>query len=167
MEKEDTAIYVLDSSVFIEQKSRQFLGKTIVTCYEVIDEMKSLKASIEADYLQKQGLEVLEPQDEFFDKVQALRKTTNDKVSKTDMKVVALALQFHQKGKKVVLVSDDYAVQNLAKILKIEINSPTQKGAKDAFAWYKKCKSCGSKVPQEENECPVCGSEAKFVPRRM
>src|SRR3989344_9502055 len=97
-------IYVLDSTVFAEKQASKFVDNACVTVLEVSDELKSLEAKIEFDRL-SHGIEILEPDKNFIDAVEKIAKSTNDKVSKTDIKVIALALHFKSKNKPTVLVS--------------------------------------------------------------
>src|SRR3989344_7391519 len=94
-------IYVLDSTVFAEKQASKFVDNACVTVLEVSEEMKSLEAKVEFDRLQH-TLEILEPEKKFIDEVEKIVKMTNDKVSPTDKKVIALALQFKSKNKQVV-----------------------------------------------------------------
>lgn len=157
-------IYVLDTTVFAEKQASKFVGSACVTVLEVAEELKSLDAKIEFDRLQH-AISIIEPEKEFVAKVEAIVKKTNDKVSQTDKKVVALALHFKSKKKEVVLVSDDYSVQNLAKTLGIQIKPLSQKGIKQTLEWKRKCKACGREILGNAEECAICGSAAKFVPR--
>ncbi len=156
-------IYVLDSTVFAEKQASKFTENACVTVLEVADEMKSLDAKVEFDRL-SHTISIMEPEKEFTEKVEQAAKKTNDKVSPTDKKVIALALHFKAKKKAVVLVSDDYGVQNVAKSLGVEFLSVRQKGIKAQFEWQRKCTACGK--PMLGTECQICGSAGKFVPKR-
>ena len=156
-------IYVLDSTVFAEKQASKFTENACVTVMEVAEEMKSLEAKVEFDRL-SHIINIMEPEKEFVESVEKAAKKTNDKVSNTDKKVIALALHFKAKKKAVVMVSDDYGVQNVAKSLKLEFMPLKQKGIRQQFEWMRKCKACGKPMPGEE--CQICGSAGKFVPKR-
>ncbi|MFH1432030.1 MAG: hypothetical protein ABIG84_02330 [archaeon] len=159
-------LYILDSTVFLETETGFLAGKACATVYDVAEEMKSTKASIEFDKMVRLGLEIIEPEKTYIDEAEKTAKSTNDKVSCADKKVVALALHFKAKGKDVAVVSDDYGVQNLCKHLNLEIVPQSQKAIRQKLTWLKKCSACGKRVESFEDICPVCGSPLKYVPKR-
>jgi len=158
-------LYILDSTVFLEGLVPFVEGKPCVTVFEVAEEMKSGRASIEFDKMQRLGLAIIEPGSASVKRVEEVAKGTNDKLSNADKMVVALALHFREEGKTVVVVSDDYAVQNLCKHLKVEILPLSQKGIRRKFTWHKKCMACKKIVETTEDICPICGSPLKYVPK--
>ena len=88
-----------------------------------------------------------------------------DRVSKADVSVVALALELREKGKNVVVVTDDYSVQNLCSFFKMEFTPVATQGIRERVEWVKKCIYCNISV--EEDECPRCGMhDFRFVPRK-
>ncbi len=158
-------LYILDSTVFLETPAPFLENKPCVTVFEVAEEMRSGKASIEFDKMQRLGLAIIEPGEASIKRVEDIVKGTNDKLSKTDRRVVALAIHFKEKDKNPVVVSDDYAVQNLCKHMKIETLPISKKGIKHKFTWHKRCMACKKIVETTEDTCPVCGSPVKYVPR--
>ena len=80
------------------------------------------------------------------------------KLSETDIRLIARALDEARSGKKPVLVTDDYSIQNVALLLGIEVETVIQPGISKAFKWIKVCRGCGRKVT-EGDVCPICGSE--------
>lgn len=158
-------IFVLDSTVFIEGQTAFISDKACVTVFEVAEEMKEGRAAIEFERALRMGLEVVEPDKGRVRTVEGAAKETNDKVSRADTRVVALALQFRDKGKSVAVASDDYAVQNLCRRFKIEVVALSKRGIRQEFRWIKKCRGCGKIVESSDEVCPVCGSQFKFVPK--
>ncbi len=159
-------LYILDSTVFLERQTPLIEGKPCATVFEVAEEMKSNQASIEFDRMQRLGLAILEPESRHKKSAEEAAKQTNDKLSETDKAIVALALHFREKGKNTVVVSDDYAVQNLCRHLKIESLPLSRKGIKRKFTWHKKCIGCKKIVETTEDSCPICGSNLKYVPKQ-
>lgn len=158
-------ILILDSTVFLEGASGGLPEGARVTVFEVAEEMKSGKAAIEFDKIQKMGLEIIEPKEEFVLAAKKLQEKTEDRVSATDIRVIALALQFKSRGKEVAVVSDDYAVQNLCKREKISFLPLSKKGITRELNWKGRCKACGAPMP--EDTCDVCGSTGKkYVPQQ-
>ena len=158
-------LFVLDSTVFIEGQTAFISDKACVTVFEVAEEMKEGRAAIEFEKALRMGLEVIEPEVKHVKVVEGAAKETNDKVSRADTRVVALSLQFREKGKNVAVVSDDYGVQNLCRRFKIEVVPLSKKGIRQEFKWIKKCRGCGKVVESNDDVCPICGSPFKFVPK--
>ncbi len=156
-------IPILDSTVFLEGASDGLPDGARATVFEVAEEMKSGKAAIEFDKMQKMGLEIIEPKEEFIVAAKKLQEKTKDRVSQTDIRVIALALQFKSMEKEVAVVSDDYAVQNICKRESINIIPLSKKGIKRELEWSGRCKACGAPMPGDA--CDVCGSAGKkYVP---
>ena len=83
------------------------------------------------------------------------------KLSAADLSVIALAVDF--KGKMAItLVSDDYALLNVAKILGLDHASTSMKTEMKLFRWLWYCPGCGKTYRDRVREvCDVCGSELK------
>ena len=83
------------------------------------------------------------------------------KLSAADLSVIALAVDF--KGKMAItLVSDDYALLNVAKILGLDHASTSMKTEMKLFRWLWYCPGCGKTYRDRAREvCDVCGSELK------
>lgn len=155
-------IFILDSTAFLEGGAGEFQDKATATVYEVLEEIKNGKSAIELDRMIRMGMAVIEPKDESIKEITGIQEKTNDKLSKTDTKVLALACQFKKNGKTPVLVSDDYAMQNICKNLDIEFLPMSKKGITKKFRWIKICDNCGRKI--KNDVCDVCGGTAKFRP---
>lgn len=157
-------IYILDSTVFLENYSMQFRDYACVTVYEVLDEVKDPKAKIQLDMSVSEGLALIEPDDKYIQDVKKTVDKTKDKLSVTDIKIIALALKFRAKDKRCMIVSDDYGVQNVAKMLGLDFLPVSQDGIKKGLLWYRKCTACGRKT--DDAVCGFCGSATKFFSRK-
>lgn len=154
-------IHILDSTVFLEGYSSLFLDKLSITTPHVAEEIKSGKAAIEFDRALKSGLEIIEPSFKSVEEALKTRGRTQDKMSQADLSVIALALDMKKKGKDIVVVSDDYAVQNLCAHFKIEWLAVSKPGIEKKLSWKRKCTACGELTNQET--CQKCGSPTRFV----
>ncbi|MGD2201261.1 MAG: hypothetical protein PVJ38_06505, partial [Candidatus Bathyarchaeota archaeon] len=87
-------------------------------------------------------------------------------LSKADVQVLALGLQLKAAGATPIIVSDDYAVQNVADRLNIEFKGLTTTGIKRRYRWITYCPGCKKTFhePEGGNSCPVCGTELKRRP---
>ncbi len=82
-------------------------------------------------------------------------------VSQADRDVVALALDLKQSGRDPVIVSDDYAVQNLAEHLGVNYGSLANFGIVHKFQWMMYCPACHRRYKGPEKKCRVCGTDLK------
>jgi UPF0271 protein len=74
-------------------------------------------------------------------------------ISKQDISIIALALE-----NKIGLITDDFAVTNVAKQLKIQTFSVMTQGIKTIGRWLSYCSMCGKEFSNKK-ECPICGSK--------
>jgi UPF0271 protein len=84
-------------------------------------------------------------------------------LSNADHEVLALALDLKAEAQSPTLVSDDYAIQNVADILDIEHASLSTFGITKRFDWIYYCPACFRRYPPEsiEEACRVCGTSLK------
>ncbi len=139
---------VLDTtSIIFLNDFRMF--EEIYTVSEVVDEVKDKINSMKFSGME---LKISEPSENSLKYVRNAAKETGDntKLSDTDVRVIALA-----KDKSLTIISDDYAIQNVAEKLKIEYIS-LNKGITKQIEWKMYCTSC-RKFYEKENSCPVCG----------
>ncbi len=87
-------------------------------------------------------------------------KETGDfpSLSNVDIEVIALALQLNAK-----IVTDDYAIQNVASHLRLDFEGVHQEKIKEKRKWKWRCTSCGRYFNHYYEQCPVCGGELKRV----
>lgn len=117
-------------------------------------------------YLREKGLQLHRPSNKALEKIQHAIEQMGEKkrLSTADQSVLALAFDLNEtEGKKAIILSDDYSIQNIASVLHIHFQSVSQKGITKTFKWIRRCRGCGRKLSEEETECPICGSSAKFV----
>jgi UPF0271 protein len=94
-------------------------------------------------------------------------KVLGDKVvlSRTDTSILALALDLSKEGKTPVIVSDDYAVQNVAEALKLKYQSLATFGIRQKFNWVLYCPACFRQYPNgDTQDCLICGTKLKRKP---
>lgn len=82
-------------------------------------------------------------------------------LSKADREVLALALDLKMDGHDTVIVSDDYAVQNVADQLEIGHSSLANFGIVHRFRWIMYCPACFRRYKPPEKVCRVCGTALK------
>jgi UPF0271 protein len=111
-------------------------------------------------------LKVLEPGRESLDKVRKRAEELGERLSETDLAVVALALELG-----ATVLSDDYGVLNVARSLGLEARSVRTKGIEGTLRWVNYCPFCKKVYPPSVRVCPDCGSllarrPASKFPRR-
>jgi UPF0271 protein len=130
------------------------------TTQAVLDEVKHIKRSHGAiDVLLETGsLQVVDPGMDSIEKAKAASKKTGDysRLSQADFSIIALALEI-----KTTLVTDDYAVANVAAALKVPVRSTSSKGIKETRKWIAYCSACGKAFGPASKECPLCGNKLK------
>jgi UPF0271 protein len=100
-------------------------------------------------------LKILEPDKECLRQVIIMAKKTGDyeKLSTADVSILALAFQL-----KSTLISDDYAVQNIAAILKIPVGTIGTKGITKVRRWINFCNACRKAYGPNISQCMLCGN---------
>jgi UPF0271 protein len=125
----------------------------------VFDEIRHIKHSHGAlDTLLDTGrLRVLDADSEKADLVVEHAKKTGDfqKMSEADISAVALALQLGGQ-----LITDDFAVSNLAKNMGLDVMPIMTRGIKKVGKWIYYCPACKKAISAAQT-CPVCGSSLK------
>ena len=148
--KEDPPQYVLDASAIISG----FVEIKAYTVPDVILEVKDYSSEFTMESLLASGkLEVKEPSRKAIEKVSKVVDKTKDKLSTTDVKVIALAMEV-----KGVVVSGDYGIQNVCEILDIPYVSSGVEGISEVFQWKFVCIGCGAEYESYVKECSFCGN---------
>lgn len=160
-------VYVLDTSAIIGR----FLSSDSdnITTNGVIREIKDFNSRIFTQNALEEGkLEVREPAQWALNEVQRMMGESGDvlRLSEVDIEVLALAVTFKE-SKELKIVTDDYSMQNLSKILKIPYQGVLTRGIKEVYRWIRVCQGCKKKYPHhyDGEDCEICGS--KLIKRRI
>jgi endoribonuclease Nob1 len=129
----------------------------IFTVIEVIDEVKDRISSLKLSGVKAN---VIEPGKSAVDEIKKIAKTTGDleKLSKTDIKILALAKELD-----LIVVSDDYNVQNVAQKMGMGYLSLFNEKITKAIKWGMFCRNC-KKFFEDAGNCPKCGSRLARKP---
>jgi UPF0271 protein len=164
--KENSKIYILDTSAFLSGKPIHFEKNNIITSQSVSDELKPGGRQYNAfQFLIEKGLAIKEPSIKSINKIKEIINKTGDinRLSKTDIEILALALDINTNEKKGVIITDDYSIQNVANYLNIEFEPINQLGITKRFIWTCRCRGCSKKFKENIKICPICGTETKTV----
>jgi UPF0271 protein len=160
-------VYVLDTSAVIAGLAPGIFEARQVTVQEVLDEAKDLCSKLELETAVDAGkISVLEPSKSALAEVRKKVGQTGDRVSVTDVKLLALSLDILRAGDMPKLVTDDYAIQNLASIFKIPFRRVVMPGITEIFTWQMICPACGRTYTASFTKCEVCGSELIRRPKK-
>jgi UPF0271 protein len=131
-------------------------------CYTtslVYDEIKHIKKNHDAigTLLETKRLKIREPNSESTKNAIKASKDTGDfqQLSKQDISIIALCMEM--KGQ---IISDDFAISNVAKNVGLEILPIMTKGIKDVGKWVHYCPGCRTNHANGK-ECPICGTPLK------
>ena len=130
------------------------LFMTTSAVYEEIQHIKTKQGALEM-LQQTNRLQIRDPSEEFISVVRDTADKTGDSVtiSKQDVTIIALALE-----NNIELITDDFAVTNVAKQLKIQTSSLMTQGISTVGKWISYCSMCGKEFSKEK-ECPICGNK--------
>jgi len=159
--------YILDTSAILSGKPINFMEAKIVTTPKVSDEITPGGRDYQNfQFLIGKGLSILTPNKDTFEKVQRVSKKTGDqnKLSDTDIEIIALALDLKKDDDlEVIILTDDYSIQNLSNELNIKFESINQSGITKRFKWVSRCRGCGKKFTDNVKICPICGDETTSI----
>jgi endoribonuclease Nob1 len=151
--------YVLDSTAFYAGIPYQGSGRYYTT-YLVLEEVKHHNVGSSLIHTRVQ---VTEPSPESVDKVRSTAIKTGDigALSQTDVSLLALALDLKNGEGGVNLVSDDFAIRNVAEVLSIPLAPTAMKGGEwKNITWKIYCRGCGKSYTNPKlTVCPVCGTK--------
>jgi UPF0271 protein len=164
-------ILVLDTSALIMGLDPLGLEFQTYSVPEVLEELRhtpgpSYRVSISTS---SGKLRIQSPTSAALEKIWERAKALGDKVvlSKADMSVLALALDLVGEDRIPIVVSDDYAVQNVAEGIGIAYQSLANLGIRHKFEWIYYCPACFRSYPSGDLEvCQVCGTKLKRKPSR-
>jgi len=156
-------LFLLDSSAVLNDFSFQFKEEhSYITTPLAFDELRDLRSRhLALNALQNGLLKIKEPGNESIKLVEkAVAEKGFSRLSKTDISLLALAIDLKGEKKKFRLVSDDYSIQNFCKLLKIPFESVIRGKIKETISFALKCPGCGkmAKKGSKAKQCSVCGT---------
>ena len=103
-------------------------------------------------------IKILEPSEESLKLIKSsITQIGETRLSDADVSIIALAKEFN-----ATLVTDDFAICNLAKTLSIELLNLGTKGIKNTRKWIKFCKGCGKAYSPTQTVCSLCGNKLRI-----
>jgi endoribonuclease Nob1 len=84
------------------------------------------------------------------------------RLTEADVSILALA-----KDHNAVLVTDDFAICNIAKSLSIELLNLGTKGIRERRKWIKYCGICGKGYNSALSVCSLCGNKLRVRYKKL
>ncbi|PSQ43848.1 DNA-binding protein [Halobacteriales archaeon SW_5_68_122] len=143
---------VLDSSAFIDDYTTE---EPIATIPLVREELED-EAGYRFDALEGSGMRVHIPDPGTVERVERAARETGDAetLSRTDVRLLAAAFELDAR-----LVTDDYAMQNVAEKLDVGVEVVAQEGIDERRDWDFQCQGCGRTFDDHRDRCAICGSD--------
>ena len=152
------AFRVLDSSAFYAgiPFSSNEPSYTTSLVYSEIEHIKKDHDAIQI-LIETKRLMICDPENQFVITANNAAKKSGDipNLSDEDISTIALSLQL-----KAELVTDDFAISNVAKNLNIKVIPVMTNGIKNVVTWRYYCPGCKVNF-SEVTECPRCGNRLK------
>jgi len=145
-------MHVLDSSAFIHEYHTDEQTASVPLVREELEG----ESAYRFDALEGSGMHMHIPDEETVERVERAARETGDfaELSRTDIRLLAAAFELDAR-----LVTDDYAMQNVAEKLEVSVEVIAREGIDEQRDWTFQCQGCGREFDDERERCPVCGSE--------
>ncbi len=153
---------MFDTSAILSGKYDILSAGAFVTD-SALSEIRKGKISRHLGYLEG-NIHVKSPTAKAVDAVKSEARRTGDidRLSQTDIDVIALSLELG-----AILVTDDFSIQNVAATMGIEVHGANLNDIGKEIEWTFRCTGCGRFFGKRISECPVCGHPVKNFPRRI
>lgn len=152
--------YILDTSAILSGKDIPMTQEMYVPP-KVLDEIqKGGRWFKKLQRLRAAGLKVVDPPGPVVEEVDAAAKRTGDSIRLSDTDVQVIALAMHMDG---TILTDDYSIQNLAKVMSIDYQGVAQEEITEEYTWKYRCKKCGRYYKEPKEKCDVCGGNIRTV----
>ena len=129
------------------------------------NEIKHIKKDHDAVQIliETRRLKISDPEHKFIITVNDAAKKSGDfpNLSQEDISIIALSLQLNAE-----LITDDFAVSNVAKNLSIKVIPIMTSGIKKIVTWVYYCPGCKTDFSETRN-CPNCGNRLKRKPGKI
>jgi UPF0271 protein len=143
---------VLDASAFIHDYTTDEPTATIPLVREELED----EAGYRFDALEGSGMRIHIPDSETVERVERAARDTGDAetLSGTDVRLLGAAFELD-----ATLVTDDYAMQNVAEKLDVDVHVIARSGIDERRDWQFQCQGCGRTFDDHRDRCGICGSD--------
>jgi endoribonuclease Nob1 len=148
--------FALDATAFY-QGFHLLSSSTCITTGLVIEEILHLQnklGTLESLILNKRIM-IFEPEISTVRFVKSLAKQIGEsRLTEADISILAIAKDY-----SAILVTDDFAVCNLARTIPVGLLNLGTKGISETRKWIKFCSNCGRGYPSTQLVCSICGNK--------
>ncbi len=143
---------ILDSSAFIHEYHTDDSMASVPSVREELED----ESAYRFDAMEGSGMHIHIPADGTVEKVHRAAEETGDgeELSETDVRLLAAAFELD-----ATLVTDDYAMQNVADRLNVTVEVIARDGITETREWRFQCQGCGREFDDDRDRCPICGSD--------
>ena len=136
---------VLDSSAFINEYHTDEQTASIPLVQQELED----ESAFRFDAMEGSGMHIHIPAEGTVERVGRAARETGDftELSETDTRLHA------------TLVTDDYAMQNVAERLGVDVTVIARDGISEQRSWSFQCQGCGREFDENRERCPICGSD--------
>ncbi len=144
-------MHVLDSSAFIHEYHTTEQTASVPLVREELED----ESAYRYDAMEGSGMHIHIPTDETIDTVRRAADELGDleELSRTDVRLIATAFELDG-----TLVTDDYAMQNVAEKLNVTVEVIAREGISEQRRWTFQCQGCGREFDEQRDRCEICGS---------
>ena len=145
-------MYVLDASAFIHE---YHTSEPTASVPKVREELSD-EPAYRFDAMEGSGMHIQLPDPGTVERVERAARNSGDaqELSATDVHLLAAALELSG-----TVVTDDYAVQNVAEKLDLGVEVIARDGIDEVRDWTFQCQGCGQEFDEHAERCPVCGAD--------
>ncbi|MCH7659373.1 MAG: NOB1 family endonuclease [Euryarchaeota archaeon] len=145
-------MYVLDSSAFIHEYHTTEQTASVPLVREELED----ESAYRYDAMEGSGMHIHIPTDQTIDTVRRAADELGDldELSTTDIRLVATTFELDG-----TLVTDDYAMQNVAEKLNVTVEVIAREGISEQRHWRFQCQGCGREFDEQHDRCEICGSQ--------
>jgi len=158
------AFRVLDSSAFYAGIPFSSNEPSYITSL-VYNEIEHIKKDHDAVQIliETKRLMISDPEHRFIITANNAAKKSGDFPNLSDEDISTIALSLQLRAARAELVTDDFAVSNVAKNLSIKVSPVMTSGIKNIITWIYYCPGCKRNF-SKTTECPNCGNMLKRKP---
>ena len=144
-------MHVLDASAFIQEYHTTEPTATVPSVREELED----ESAYRYDAMEGSGMHIQIPEDGTVERIRRAADGSGDLevLSETDVRLIAATLELDG-----TLVTDDYAMQNVAETLDLSVEVIAQGGIDEQRDWQFQCQGCGREFDDHRERCPICGS---------
>jgi len=148
--------YIADTSLFIASMKPP---EICITTPSVVAEIKDASSSLFFEVSCSERISIELPNEKLRNEIIEVARESGDlgELSATDIDLLAKAIEYRPLS---IILTDDYRIQNVAKILNVPAQPISQKPITETYRWIKVCTGCGKKV-ETRDTCPHCGSPVR------